>query len=90
MVGLRALILAHRGDASAALALAAEAVATAEGTGITIFLARVLEDLADVRVLAGHPGEAAPPLTRAIELYDRKGVTVLAARARQKQAALPA
>jgi tetratricopeptide (TPR) repeat protein len=86
--GVRAMILARRGNVPAAIALARDAVALAESTDLLFIHARALEDLAEVLELGGQPEEAEPHRAKAIHLYDQKGITVLAERARSKQLAL--
>jgi tetratricopeptide (TPR) repeat protein len=86
--GVRAMILARRGDVPAAIALARDAVALAEDTDLSLIHARALEDLAEVLELGGQPKEAESHRAKAIQLYEQKGITVLAERARSKQLAL--
>jgi tetratricopeptide (TPR) repeat protein len=82
--GVRGMILARRGEWSAAVNLAREAVATAETTDMLFYHARALEDLAEVLELSGSSDEARPVLAKAIGLYEQKGISVLAERARQR------
>ena len=86
--GVRAMILARRGERSAAVNLAREAVATAQTTDMLFYHARALEDLAEVLELSGSSDEARHVLAEAIGLYEQKGITVLAERARHRQPAL--
>ena len=86
--GVRGMVLAWRGDASAGLALVREAVAIAEKTDMPLYRGRALEDLADVLELIGRPDEARPLVARAIKLYEEKGITALAERARRRSAAV--
>jgi hypothetical protein len=80
--GTRARALAHRGDAAAAEALANEAVRLSRETDLLGVQGDVLMDLADVLATAGRE-HAAATLENAAELYERKGSTVGAARARR-------
>jgi tetratricopeptide (TPR) repeat protein len=87
---VRGLILARRGETEVGLALAREAVAIGQATDLLWERGRALEDLAEVLTLAGRTDEAAPILAQAIGLYEQKGITVLADRARRRVTALPA
>jgi hypothetical protein len=82
--GVRGMILARRGEWSPAVNLAREAVATAETTDLLFYHARALEDLAEVLELSGRSDEARPVLAKATGLYEQKGITVLAERARNR------
>ena len=82
------MVLARRGDLAGAVALARDAVSIAERTGLLVYHARALEDLADVFDVAGRPDEARPVRASAIALYEQKGMKVVAARARQREIAL--
>jgi ATP/maltotriose-dependent transcriptional regulator MalT len=79
---VRAKIAARRGDFDVAQALAQEAAALAESTDASHFHGDVRMDLAEVLTLAGRPEEAAAALKKAIELYEAKGISVLAGKAR--------
>lgn len=83
---IRGMILARRGEISEGLTLAREALATAERSGLVLDHASALEALAEVFELARRPDEARPLLAQAIGLYDQKGITVLAERARRRAA----
>jgi tetratricopeptide (TPR) repeat protein len=73
---LRAVILARRGE----LAAAEEAVIRAERCEQPDTQAEALADLAEVLRLGGKDADAAEPTDRAIELYERKGNLIAAAR----------
>jgi class 3 adenylate cyclase len=79
---VRAKIAARRGDFEVAQALAQKAAALAESTDAFGLHGDVRMDLAEVLSLAGRPEEAAVALKRAIELYEAKGISVLADKAR--------
>jgi hypothetical protein len=77
--GVRAKVIAARG-LSGAESLARDAVALAERTDALNLRARVRLDLAEV--LADRPADAAAEVEEAVRLYERKGNTVAAERAR--------
>lgn len=79
---VKAKLLARRGELGAAEAVAREAVALAEPTDDLSNHAATLADLAEVLTLEGRPDEARTYAQRAVELYERKGNVVLAARTR--------
>jgi predicted ATPase len=79
---VRAKIAARRGDFDVAQALAQEAAALADPTDALHLHGDVRMDLAEVLRLADRPEEAAAALKRAIELYEAKGIGVLAKKAR--------
>jgi DNA-binding SARP family transcriptional activator len=79
---VQAKLLAKRGDAPAAEALAREAVALAGETDFLVLHADALMDLAEVLRLTGREGESAPFVEQALELYERKGHVVGVERAR--------
>jgi hypothetical protein len=83
------MMLARRGDFAAAISLARTAVSIAERTGLLVYHARALEDLAEVLDLAGSPDEARPVRASAIALYEQKGMKVVAARVHQREITLP-
>ena len=87
--GVRARILARRGDAATAEALAREAVALAGATDYVTVAAEAYEDLADVLEASGRGGEAAAALRAALERYERKGHEVAARRVGALLAAAP-
>jgi DNA-binding SARP family transcriptional activator len=82
--GVRAMILARRGEAPAAIAMAEKAVAAAAATDLLWIHGRALEDMAEVLLLSDRPEDARPLVQEAIGLYERKGATVLVKRARQR------
>ena len=73
---VQAKLLARRGDAAAAEALAREAVGLAEETDFLVLHADALMDLAEVLRLTGREDESAPFVEQARELYERKGHVV--------------
>jgi tetratricopeptide (TPR) repeat protein len=79
---VRAKIAARRGEFEVAQALAQEAATLADSTDAFHLHGDVLMDLAEVLRLADRPEEAAAALKRAIELYEAKGISVLAGKAR--------
>jgi DNA-binding SARP family transcriptional activator len=79
---VQAKLLARRGDAAQAEELAREAVTLAAKTDFLVLRADALMDLAEVLRLGGREGECAPVVGQALELYERKGNVVGAARAR--------
>ena len=80
--GIRAKVLARRGDTDAAEALAREGVAFASQSDFLHSHAEVLMDLAEVLHLAGRTGEAAVAIEEAIRLHERKGNVIAADKAR--------
>ena len=83
-------VLARRGEHDEAIRLAREAVRLGEPTDSLEPRADAHCDLAEVLELAGRPAEAAGELARALELYERKGIVVSAARVRERLADLGA
>jgi ATP/maltotriose-dependent transcriptional regulator MalT len=79
---VRARVLAQRGEAEKAEALAREAVDMARRTDYLNMLAAALLALVDVVVIGGRPAEAIPLIEEARVLYDRKGNLVMAEQAR--------
>lgn len=79
-LGIRARVLAGRGDLAPAEAAARDAVARSNGSDDPWLRGGALEDLALVLERAGHPAEAADALRRALVIYERKGNVVSAAR----------
>jgi len=79
---VQARIALERGDLEAATALAESAVALEEQTDYIERHADTLVALARVREAAGDIAEAAVAAQKALELYERKGHVVSAARAR--------
>jgi len=80
--GVRAKLAGLRGNVELGEALGREGVALAEGTDAINQHAKALLDLAEVHVIAGRPGEAAPGIEGALALYERKGNLPDTARAR--------
>jgi tetratricopeptide (TPR) repeat protein len=78
--GVRAKLIAARGDAAEARAVADGAVAMAGDTGDLALQAGAVTDLADVLELLGRGDEAGRLFEQALELYQRKGDRVSAAR----------
>jgi ATP/maltotriose-dependent transcriptional regulator MalT len=78
----RARILARRGQTSEAKRLSAEALTLAARTDWLSEHADALLSQAEVLELAGEPAAAADALRGAIALYERKGNTIGAGRAR--------
>jgi class 3 adenylate cyclase/tetratricopeptide (TPR) repeat protein len=82
--GMRARVLASRGQAEEAQTLALHAVELARQTDFVNMLADALVDLAETLLLLGRGGKARVPLTEAISLYAAKGNVVSAAAARAR------
>lgn len=80
----RAQVLAQRGELGSAEELALEAVAFAAESDFLDSHGDALVSLATVFRLAGLPQEAVTALEEAVELYEQKGNTVSAARARSQ------
>ncbi len=83
--GVRAEILAHRGEPEEAERLAREVVQMAEGTDWLNYRGDAFTDLAEVLRLIGRPRAAADALRAAEERYEQKGNVVSAARARAQR-----
>ena len=79
-----ARVTAHRGDAVEAERLAEEAVAIGRQTDGLSDLGDALVALAEVGSLSGRPEDEATALREAIDLYERKGILMSAARARAR------
>jgi class 3 adenylate cyclase/tetratricopeptide (TPR) repeat protein len=79
---VRAKALAKKGELPQAELLACEAVALAEETDGLNLHGDALLDLAEVLHAAGRPSDGVVAAERALELYERKGNLVAAARAR--------
>ena len=79
---LKAKALAARGELDDGVRLAREAVEIAERTDYLHWTAAYFMDLGEVLRLAGQFGEATQAVRRAVDLYERKGNVVSAARAR--------
>jgi class 3 adenylate cyclase/tetratricopeptide (TPR) repeat protein len=80
--GVRALLLAQRGEADAAETLARAAVELALGTDRVDTQTEALMDLAEVLRLAGREDDAIPVVIDALKRYERKEVLPAVARAR--------
>ena len=80
--GARALLLAHRGEAAQAEALAREAVGLALQTDRVDTQTEALMDLAEVLRVTGRPADAVPFAEDALRRYERKEVIPGVARAR--------
>src|SRR6266542_3140547 len=83
--GVRAEILAHRGEPEEAERLAREVVQMAEGTDWLNYRGDAFTDMAEVLRLIGRPRAAADALRAAEERYEQKGNVVSAARARAQR-----
>lgn len=78
--GARAKVLARRGQAEEAEALARDGVAIIERTEHVLYHADAWTDLADVLRLQGRPTEAANAAEKALAIYERKGNRAAAGR----------
>ncbi len=83
-----ARVIAGRSKFAEAIALAQEAVMLRRESDAPIDLAEALTDLADVLILAGRTAAAAAAIREALQLSERKGDLVSAARLRERQASL--
>ncbi|MGH2679229.1 MAG: ATP-binding protein [Actinomycetota bacterium] len=88
--GVRAKLLARRGEFEPAIALVEEAVAMMEGSDFVENRAEALSDLAEVLQLSGRADEAVAPLREALGEVERKGVLPLVERIRSRLAAIEA
>jgi tetratricopeptide (TPR) repeat protein len=79
---VKAKLLARRGAVSDAEALARQAAGLVKPTDFLDLHATVLLDLAEVLSILGRPGEAIEATEEGLELFERKGNEVAAARAR--------
>jgi tetratricopeptide (TPR) repeat protein len=79
-----AKLLAQRGESAEAKALAREAVELVAQTDCLRHHGGALLDLGEVLVLAGEPQQAAEAFRAGLELYEQKGDTVMAGRARSR------
>jgi tetratricopeptide (TPR) repeat protein len=80
--GVLATVLARRGEAGRAEALAHEAVALASPTDFPLLQGHALEELAEVLELGGRADEAVAVLEEAIRTHDAKGDIASATAAR--------
>jgi tetratricopeptide (TPR) repeat protein len=87
--GVLALVSARRGDFETAELLAREAVRTMDQTDQLTQVADAHADLAGVLLAAGRLDEAKSEVQRALEVYERKGHVVGAAKMRDRLAELP-
>jgi class 3 adenylate cyclase/GNAT superfamily N-acetyltransferase/ketosteroid isomerase-like protein len=88
--GVRAEALAQRGEHAPAVALAKSAVEVASATDALLHHADAHLALAAVLRAAGNEAEADAEEARAVELWDAKGATLLAERARRERRPPPA
>jgi class 3 adenylate cyclase len=75
--GVRAKVLARRGESAAAVALAEEARAISNPMDFWDLRSECLRDLAEVYRLVGRPEDAARALERALAIIEKKGVLPL-------------
>jgi class 3 adenylate cyclase/tetratricopeptide (TPR) repeat protein len=80
---VRAKVLAHRGQFQLAVAMASESVAMLEASEWPEGHGYALMALADVFVLSERQAEAATVLHRAVNVFNRKGIVVLAEKAQR-------
>jgi class 3 adenylate cyclase/predicted ATPase len=85
---VRAKLLARRGEATAAEALARESVAIWAERDDLLWHGYALMDLAEVLRLAARGNEAVPVVEDAVELFERKGIIPAAEAARAQLAEL--
>ncbi|MEK6275621.1 MAG: adenylate/guanylate cyclase domain-containing protein [Actinomycetota bacterium] len=88
--GVRAKVLARRGELTEAERLAREGLAMVEKTEFVMHHSWALLDLAEVLRLAGTTSEAAGLAEKALSLYERKGCVVMAEKTRALLADLAA
>jgi len=88
--GVTAKVLARSGRFAEAEALAREGVDLAQATDWLEIHGNALMDLAEVVRVAGRSDEAVAAIEAAVELYERKGIVVSAAKARALIAELDA
>jgi class 3 adenylate cyclase/tetratricopeptide (TPR) repeat protein len=81
---VRAKLLARQGRSDDARRLARQAIELTERSDSPEWQADARIDSAEVEQLAGNPTQAATNLRKALDLYQRKGVTVLADRAQAR------
>jgi tetratricopeptide (TPR) repeat protein len=82
--GVRAKVLARRGDAADAIALAGEGESLARPTGFWDLRSESLRDLAEVNRLVGRPHDALRALREALAIVEEKGAVPLIARDRER------
>jgi ATP/maltotriose-dependent transcriptional regulator MalT len=88
--GVRAKVLAQRGELAEAERLARKGLAMIEKTECVLIHSLALLDLAEVLRLAGDTSEAAELAERALTLYEKKGIVVMAEKTRALLADLAA
>jgi class 3 adenylate cyclase/tetratricopeptide (TPR) repeat protein len=76
--GVRAKVLARRGESAEAERLAREGLAMIEKTEFVMHHSLALLDLAEVLRVAGNTSEAAELAERALTIYEKKGIVVMA------------
>src|SRR5262249_12254213 len=81
---VRGKVMARRGAAEEAVALAREAVEIAQRTDFVTIHGDACVDLAETLELVGRSDEADAALHRALDLFERKGNLVSAERARSR------
>jgi class 3 adenylate cyclase/tetratricopeptide (TPR) repeat protein len=86
--GLRAKLLARAGEVAEAEAAAREALEMAEGSDYLQMRADALMDFGEVLRIAHRPDDSAESVAAALRLYEEKGSTASAARARSRLDAL--
>jgi tetratricopeptide (TPR) repeat protein len=86
-LGVRARVLARRGELEAAIATCRRAVTLLDATDHLDNQGEAHADYAEVLRLAGQPDEALAELEVALTLFDRKGNLVYANHARERLAA---
>jgi tetratricopeptide (TPR) repeat protein len=86
---VRAVLMARRGEIEPAKALAHEATDLLSETDSLVALADALVGLSEVAAIAGDSKEASASAAQALDLYERKGDVVSAARTRSMLASLP-
>ena len=84
----KGLVLARRGQLKQAEAMMRDALARVDQTDMLDEQGDARLYLADVLILSGRTAEAADAVEQAVALYDRKGVLVMAERARARLADL--
>jgi class 3 adenylate cyclase/tetratricopeptide (TPR) repeat protein len=82
--GVKAKVLARRGETYEAEALAREAVEIAAATDFLTYHAAALSDLGEVLDAAGRAEDARDAVRSALDLYEEKGDLVSAERARRR------
>jgi len=83
--GVRARILAARGEVSLAIELASEAVSLRRSTDSPVLQAEAFMDLAEVQLAGDDPAGCTVALERALALVAHKGDVVSAARLRKRR-----